>query len=102
MWLLISLDSCLCCEDVIKSKLVYTVLMRPKIWPKHVSAVKQRDMNNHLVMTQLAAGFAAKGLLNLMRVVPLPQVCSIKTHHLILSNIHSESDAQSYIFTRVA
>ncbi len=27
------------CEDVIKSKLVYTVLMRPKIRPKHVYAV---------------------------------------------------------------
>ncbi len=35
----ISLDSCLCYEDVIKSKLVYTVLMRPKIRPKHMYAV---------------------------------------------------------------
>ncbi len=31
LWLPISLDSCLSCEDVIKSKLVYAVLMRPKI-----------------------------------------------------------------------
>ncbi len=47
MWLLISLDSCLCCEDVIKSKLVYTVLMRPKIRPKNVAAVIQRHVKNH-------------------------------------------------------
>ncbi len=37
-----------CCEDVIKSKLVYTVLMRPKIRPKHVSAVTQRHVKNNL------------------------------------------------------
>ncbi len=71
LWLLISLDSCLCCEDVIKSKLVYTVLMRPKIRQKHVSAVTQRHVKNHLFMTQLAAGFAAKGLLNLMTSSPV-------------------------------
>ncbi len=35
LWLPISLDSCLCCEDVMKSKLVYIVLMIPKIRPKH-------------------------------------------------------------------
>ncbi len=46
--LLISLDSCLCCEDVMKSKLVCTVLMRPKIRPKHVSAVTQGHVKNHL------------------------------------------------------
>ncbi len=33
------LDSCLCCEDVITSRLVYTVLMRPKIRLKHMYAV---------------------------------------------------------------
>ncbi len=39
----------------------------------------------------------------LWRVVPWPQVWPINTHHLILSNFYSESDAQSYIlFTRVA
>ncbi len=37
LWLPISLDSCLYCEDVIKSKLIYSVLMRPEIRPKHVS-----------------------------------------------------------------
>ncbi len=31
--------SFLCCEDVIKSKLLYTVLMRPEIRLKHVYAV---------------------------------------------------------------
>ncbi len=32
-----------------------------------------------------------------------PQVWPINTHHLILSNFHSESDTQSYIIiTRVA
>ncbi len=53
LWLLISLDSCLCCEDVIKSKLVYTVLMRPKIRPKHVPAVTQCHVKNHLFMFSL-------------------------------------------------
>ncbi len=71
MWLLISLDSCPYCEDVIKSKLVYTVLMRPKIRPKHVPAVTQHHVKNYLFMTQLAAGFAAKGLLNLMTSSPV-------------------------------
>ncbi len=46
--------------------MVYTVLTRPKIRPKHVSAVTHRHVKNHLFMTHLAAGFAAKGLLNLM------------------------------------
>ncbi len=46
---------CLCCEDVIKSKLVYAVLMRPKIRPKYMSAVSQRHVKNLLFMTQLAA-----------------------------------------------
>ncbi len=46
----IDLRSCLCCEDVIKSKLVFTVLMRPKIRPKDVSAVTQRHVKNHLFM----------------------------------------------------
>ncbi len=59
------------CEDVIESKLVYTVLMRPKIRPKHVSAVTQRHVNPPLFMTQLAADFAAKGLLNLMTSSPV-------------------------------
>ncbi len=58
-------------ENLIKSKLVYTVLMRPKIGPKHMSAVNQRHVKNHLFMTQLAAGFAAKGLLNLMTSSPV-------------------------------
>ncbi len=35
------------CEDVIKSKLVYIVLMRPKIRPKHVSAITQLHVKNH-------------------------------------------------------
>ncbi len=35
--LAISLDSCLYCEDVIKPKLIYDVLMRPKIRPKRLS-----------------------------------------------------------------
>ncbi len=48
-------------------------------------------------MTQLAADFAAKGLLILWRVVPWPQVWPINTHHLILSNFYSESGTQSYI-----
>ncbi len=39
LWLPISFDSYLCCEDVIMSKLVYAVLARPKIRPTHVSAV---------------------------------------------------------------
>ncbi len=39
--------------------------------PKHVSTVTQGDTKNHLVMTQLAAGFAAKGLLNLMTSGPV-------------------------------
>ncbi len=39
LWLPISLVSCLCCEDVIKSKLIYTVLMRPKISPKRMYAL---------------------------------------------------------------
>ncbi len=54
-----------------KTKLVYTVLMRPKIRPKHVSAVNQRHDKKHLFMTQLAAGFAAKGLLNLLTIIIL-------------------------------
>ncbi len=45
--------------------------LRPKIRPKHVSAVTQRHVKNHLFMTQLAAGFAAKGLLNLMTSSPV-------------------------------
>ncbi len=36
LWLPVRLNSCLYCEDVIKSKLIYGVLMRPKIRPKHV------------------------------------------------------------------
>ncbi len=72
MWLPISLDSCLCCEDVIKSKLVYAVLMRLKIWPKHMSAVSQRHVKKaSFFMTQLAADFAAKGLLNIMTSRPV-------------------------------
>ncbi len=39
MWFPISLDSCLYCEDVIKPKLIYRVLMRPKTRPTHVSAL---------------------------------------------------------------
>ncbi len=39
--------------------------------PKHVSAVTQRHVKNHLFMTQLAAGFAAKDLLNLMTSSPV-------------------------------
>ncbi len=69
--LLIRLDICLCCEDVITSKLVYTVLMSPKIRTKHVSVVTQRHVKNHLLMTQLAVGFAAKGLLNLKTSSPV-------------------------------
>ncbi len=53
LWLPISLDSCLCCEDVTKSKLVYTVLMRPKIRPKQVSAVTQRHVKNHFFITKI-------------------------------------------------
>ncbi len=34
-------------RQFIKSKLVYTVLMRPKNRPKHVSAVIQRHVKNH-------------------------------------------------------
>ncbi len=45
---LICLDSYLCREDVIKSKLVYIVLMRPKIRPKHVSAATQRHVKTIL------------------------------------------------------
>ncbi len=60
--LLISLDS---------QKLVYTVLMRSKISPKRVSAVTQRHVKSHLFITQLAADFAAKGLLNLMTSSPV-------------------------------
>ncbi len=48
-------------------------------------------------MTQLAADFDAKGLLNLLTSGPWPQVWPINTHHLILSNFYSESDVQSYI-----
>ncbi len=43
-------------------------------------------------MTQLAADFAAKGLLNLMTSSPV-----VTGGHLILSNFHSESDVQSYM-----
>ncbi len=39
LWLPISLDSCLCCEEVIKPKVIYGVLMRPKIRPKRASAL---------------------------------------------------------------
>ncbi len=52
-------------------QLVYTVLIRPKIRPTHVSAVTQRHVKNHLFMTNLATGFAAKGLLNLLTSSPL-------------------------------
>ncbi len=72
IWLPISLDSCLCCEDVIKSKVVYAVLMRLKIRPKRMSAVSQRHVKKtSLFMTQLAADFAAKGLFNLMTSSPV-------------------------------
>ncbi len=48
-------------------------------------------------MTQLAAGFAAKGLLNLMTNSPVATgLAYFSTHNLILSNFHSESDFQSY------
>ncbi len=40
--------------------------MRPKIRPKHMPAVSQRHVKTPLFMTQLAADFAAKGLLILM------------------------------------
>ncbi len=43
---------------------------------------------NHLFMTQLAVGFAAKGQ---------RKVWPINTHHMILSNFHSDSNIQSYI-----
>ncbi len=66
-----SLDSCLCCEDVIKSKLVYTVPMRPKIRPKDVPAVTQCHVKIHLFVSQLAASFAATDLLNLMTSSPV-------------------------------
>ncbi len=39
-----NIKDCLCCEDVIKSKLVNTVLMRSKIRPKHVPAITQRHV----------------------------------------------------------
>ncbi len=52
-------------------KLVYAVLMRPKIRPKHMSAVSQRHVKNLIFMTLLAADFAAKGLLNLMASSPV-------------------------------
>ncbi len=38
-WVPLSLDCCLYCADVIKSQLIWSVLMRPKIRPKHVSAL---------------------------------------------------------------
>ncbi len=41
MWFPISIDSCLYCEDVTKPKLIYSVLMRPTIRPKHVSALNK-------------------------------------------------------------
>ncbi len=54
-WVIKRLFRCLCCEDVIKSKLVYTVLMRPKIRPEHVSAVTQRHVKNHLFTLHIIA-----------------------------------------------
>ncbi len=36
--------SCLYGEDVIKSKLIYGVLMRPKIRPKHVPTLNKRHV----------------------------------------------------------
>ncbi len=47
LWLPISLDSCLCCEDVIKSKLVYAVPMRRKIRPKRMSAAPCKKLPFH-------------------------------------------------------
>ncbi len=39
--------------------------------PKHVYAITQRHVKTPLFMTQLAAGLAAKGLLNLMTSSPV-------------------------------
>ncbi len=50
-----------------------------------------------IFMTQLAADFAANVVPNLMTSSPVATGLAINTHHLILSNFHSESDAQSYI-----
>ncbi len=48
-------------------------------------------------MAQLAANFAAKDLLNLMTSRSVATDWLIITHHLILANFYSESNAQSYI-----
>ncbi len=50
-----------------------------------------------LLIAQLAADCAAKGLLNLMTSSPVATGLAYYTHHLILSNFHSESNVQSYI-----
>ncbi len=65
-WLPISFDSRLSIEDVIKSKLVYSVRMNSKIWPKHVSVLNKRHVKTPCFITQLAANFAAKSILILM------------------------------------
>ncbi len=39
LWLPISLDFCIGCDDVIKSKQIYSLLMMPEIRPKHVNTV---------------------------------------------------------------
>ncbi len=49
------------CEDVIKSELVYTVLMRLKSRPKHVTAVTQRHDKNHLFITMYIWGGGGGG-----------------------------------------
>ncbi len=42
----IDLDNCLYCEGVINSKLIYDILARPKIGPKHVSISNLHHVKN--------------------------------------------------------
>ncbi len=89
LWLPIGLDSCLYCDDAIKSKLIYGILTRPKIRPKRACALNWSHVKTHFFMAPFAAGFAAKGLLILMA----SSSCGYRfgpfcTHHFIWSNSH--------------
>ncbi len=53
LWLLISLASCLYCEDAIKSKIIYSVLIRLKIRPKHMSALNKRHVKKHFFKSNI-------------------------------------------------
>ncbi len=53
LWLLVSLDSCLYCEDFIKPNIIYSALIRPKIRPKHASALNKCHVKTHFSLSMI-------------------------------------------------